>query len=62
MVEIFVIPREIIDRYRKLRHHKLFYLERLHQLLGDVRRRKVLYIACGVERSGILLALRGGEV
>jgi SAM-dependent methyltransferase len=57
-----VVPREIVERYRRLPQPKLFDLERWHQLIGDVRGRKVLYLACGVETSGVLLALLGGKV
>lgn len=56
------IPGEIIERYRTLSHANLFFLEKWHQLIGDVRGKRLLYIACGLETSGILLALKGGEV
>jgi SAM-dependent methyltransferase len=57
-----VVPPEIVRRYRVLRHPDLFHLERLHQLVGDVRGKKCLYIGCGLEGSTILLALKGAEI
>ncbi len=58
-----LIRPEIVERYRRYsKLSKLFYLEQLFQLLGDVKNRKILYLACGVESSGILLALRGAQV
>ena len=57
-----VIAPEIIERYRRLSQPKLFHLERWHQLIGDVTNKKVLYVGCGTETSGILLALRGAQV
>ena len=57
-----VVAPEIVDRYSRLTHADIFHVEKWHQLIGDVRGKKVLYIACGVDGSGILLALRGGEV
>ena len=57
-----VVPRRIVERYRRPPHPELFHMERWHQLVGDVRGKKVLYIGCGVESSVILLALRGAQV
>jgi SAM-dependent methyltransferase len=57
-----IVPRRIVERYRRPLHPELFHLERWHQLVGDVRGKKVLYIGCGVESSVILLALRGAQV
>src|SRR5687768_12079700 len=57
-----VVRREIVDRYLRLSHPELFHLEKWFRLIGDVKHKKVLYIACGLDTSGILLALRGAEV
>ena len=57
-----VLRDEIIERYRTLPHPELFHLERWHQLVGDVRGKKLLYIGCGVEASVVLLGLRGATV
>jgi ubiquinone/menaquinone biosynthesis C-methylase UbiE len=57
-----IVPPDIVERYFKQPHPEVFCLEKWHQLVGDVRGKKLLYIGCGVETSGILLALRGGEV
>ncbi len=56
------VPQQIVERYNDPLHPELFHLERWHQLVGDVRGKKVLYIGCGVESSVILLALRGAQV
>jgi SAM-dependent methyltransferase len=52
----------IVERYSKLLHSKLFELEKWHELVGNVEGKKVLYLACGIETSAVLLARRGAEV
>ena len=52
----------VVERYSKLLHSKLFELEKWHELVGKVEGKKVLYLACGIETSAVLLARRGAEV
>ena len=57
-----VVAPSIVERYDQPPHPELFHLERWHQLVGDVRGKKILYMGCGVETSAILLGLRGAQV
>jgi ubiquinone/menaquinone biosynthesis C-methylase UbiE len=53
---------EVVRRYSELRHPRLFYLERWFEILGDVSDKRILYLGCGHDNSGILLAMKGAEV
>src|SRR5688572_6809780 len=57
-----VVAPEIIRRYEDPAHPNLFHLEMLHHLIGDVRGKRLLYLGCGGEISGVLFALRGAKV
>ena len=57
-----VLAPEIVERYRRLRQPRIFHLERVHQLAGDLRGRRCLYIGCGVEASAVLFAMKGAEL
>jgi len=53
---------EVVRRYSELRHPELFFLERWFEILGDVKGKRILYVACGHDSSGIVLAMKGAEV
>ena len=56
------LPPAMIERYTSLPHPQLYSLERLYQLAGNVEAKNILYIACGIENSGILFALKNAKV
>lgn len=56
------VSSAVIDRYSKLLHPHLFELEKWYELIGDIKRKRVLYLACGIDTSPVLLAKRGAEV
>ena len=58
----FIVSPAVIERYSKLPHPDLFELEKWHELIGEVRGKRLLYIACGIETSAVLFAKRGAEV
>ncbi|MFQ6030380.1 MAG: class I SAM-dependent methyltransferase, partial [Dehalococcoidia bacterium] len=60
-VGLHVSPR-IKKRYLHVSNHPLFHLEKMFQLVGDVRGRKILCFGCGDENSTVLLILKGAEV
>lgn len=60
--ETLALHPEVVRRYSELRHPKLFFLERWFEILGDVRGKRILYLACGHDNSGILLAMKGAKV
>src|SRR5215469_11271391 len=57
-----VVPPELVRRYNELRHPQLFFLERWFEILGDVSGKRILYLACGLDKSAILLAMKGAEM
>lgn len=56
------VPPEVVRRYTELRHPRLFFLERWFEILGDVTGKRILYLACGLDSSAILLAMKGAEM
>jgi ubiquinone/menaquinone biosynthesis C-methylase UbiE len=57
-----VVHPEVVRRYNELRHPRLFFLERWFEILGDVSGKRILYLACGLDNSAILLAMKGAEI
>lgn len=57
-----VIGDSVRSRYFDVRNPNLYPLERMFELVGDVRDKKVLCFGCGDENSTVLLALKGAEV
>lgn len=57
-----VLNPQVVRRYNELRHPRLFFLERWFEILGDVSGKRILYLACGLDSSAILLAMKGAEM
>lgn len=57
-----VLNPEVVRRYNELLHPRLFSLERWFAILGDVSGKRILYLACGLDNSAILLAMKGAEM
>ena len=58
----FTVLSAVSERYSKLLHPELFELEKWYELIGDVKSKRLLYVACGIDISTVLLAKRGAEV
>jgi SAM-dependent methyltransferase len=57
-----VVSDSIRGRYLHPRHPDLFPLEKMFELVGDVRGKTVLCFGCGNENSTVILALKGAKV
>jgi len=57
-----ILNSEVVRRYNELRHPRLFPLERWFEILGEVSGKRILYLACGLDSSAILLAMKGAEM
>jgi SAM-dependent methyltransferase len=56
------IPRSVLDRYLRPSRKALFKLERLFEIVGDVRGKNVLMYGCGDGFLPALFAMKGAKV
>jgi ubiquinone/menaquinone biosynthesis C-methylase UbiE len=57
-----IVSDAIRRRYLSVSGRARFGLERMFQLVGDVRGKKILIIGCGDANTTVLMALKGAEV
>ncbi|HEV2304855.1 MAG TPA: class I SAM-dependent methyltransferase [Candidatus Acidoferrales bacterium] len=57
-----VVSDAIRRRYLQVQGHARFGLERMFQLAGDVRGKRVLIVGCGDANTTVLMAFKGAEV